>query len=445
MKTLLLIPLFVISIGAFSQDTLDDVRINPSWVNPEKKLDVLKKDTVLESNIITDMIDKIVPNWVKPEKIFEEPKEELTQEDVKLLEEDVKFMADLPPSYEELPKENLKTVLIQIDNKIAQLKQEIDKLIKERAKQELIKSKQGTLTVLEKEKSIINLTLTEGELKDENGNLVGQNDELKVEQNKLKRYLYIAFGIITALGLVTAVVLQRKKIQVQDVEIEEQIRDINKKNTYLDHAARLIRHDMHSGINTYMPRGITSLERRVDEEKMKELKIDGAIKMIKEGLAHTQKVYKNVYEFTNLVKENVVLEKKEVNLKDELLKYFSNTSYGSQVTVEDLGTENVNPILFCSGIDNLVRNGLKYNDSAEKAVKIYRTDNIICVEDNGRGLSPKEFQKVLEHKIDTQNAVDGGEGLGLNITNAIFVEHGYRLDCEKLPKGTKMKISIQND
>ena len=52
---------------------------------------------------------------------------------------------------------------------------------------------------------------------------------------------------------------------------------------------------MHSGINTYIPRGITSLERRLSEDDIKRLNIEAPLKMIKEGLKHTQKVYKGVY------------------------------------------------------------------------------------------------------------------------------------------------------
>ncbi len=79
--------------------------------------------------------------------------------------------------------------------------------------------------------------------------------------------------------------LYGKRIHVQDVEIEQQINDIAKKNSYLEHAARIIRHDMHSGINTYMPRGITSLEKRLTTEDIQRLKIEGALKMVKEGLS----------------------------------------------------------------------------------------------------------------------------------------------------------------
>ena len=444
MKKLLILPVFLISNIMFSQDTLDDIRINPSWVNPDKKLDIVKKDSlVLESNIITDVIDKIIPNWAPPEKIFDKPKEELSLDDVKKLEEDVKFMTDLPQNYESVPKEDLKNVLVQIDNKITQLRKEIDALIKARANQEVIKTKQGTLTVLEKEKNIIGLTLTGGELRDANGNLIWQNDELKIQQDKLKKYLYIALSGVALLGLVVAVVLQRKRIQVQDVEIEEQINDIAKKNSYLEHAARIIRHDMHSGINTYMPRGISSLEKRLTTEDIQRLKIEGALKMVKEGLSHTQRVYKSVYEFTNLVKQNVVLNKTLSDVKDLVWKYISPNSYSSQVEISDLGQLEVNETLFCNAIENLIKNGLSYNDSEVKKIKIYNEEEYLIVEDNGRGFSQKDFDKHLKKYSKKADVTGDEKGLGLNICVAILEEHGFKLTCEKIDTGTKMKIKIK--
>jgi PAS domain S-box-containing protein len=110
--------------------------------------------------------------------------------------------------------------------------------------------------------------------------------------------------------------------------------EIEKKNTYLEHAAKILRHDMHSGINTYIPRGVSSLERRLTIEQIEELKITAPFKMIKDGLSHAQKVYKGVYEFTNLVKKDVVLNKTECNLKSILESYLTTTSYKSQVHIE---------------------------------------------------------------------------------------------------------------
>ena len=223
-----------------------------------------------------------------------------------------------------------------------------------------------------------------------------------------------------------------------------QQKEIEKKNTYLEHAAKILRHDMHSGINTYMPRGLSSFDRRMTEEQAKELKIDAPLRMIREGLKHTQKVYKGVYEFTNLVKKDVILDRSEHNLSSILIDYLSSTAYRPQVIIEDLGEFSVNEALFCTALDNLIRNGLKYNDSNSKFVKIYRIDDNIYLEDNGRGLSSEEFKYLSQPYVRKEGQQESGSGLGLNICIAILEEHGFSVDCCKLDTvGTQMKIKLK--
>lgn len=234
------------------------------------------------------------------------------------------------------------------------------------------------------------------------------------------------------------------KIATNVTNSHEQKKEIEKKNTYLEHAAKILRHDMHSGINTYIPRGISSLERRLTPEAIENLKIEAPLKMIKEGLKHTQKVYKGVYEFTNLVKKDSVMEKTKCDLKEILENYLSSTAYKSQVLIEELSELEVNESLFCTAVDNLIRNGLKYNDSDSKWVKIRREKNIIIIQDNGRGMTQKEFEKLSEPYTRKEDQKESGSGLGLNICIAILTEHGFTVSCEKNKIGTKMKIKLTN-
>ena len=220
--------------------------------------------------------------------------------------------------------------------------------------------------------------------------------------------------------------------------------EIAKKNTYLEHAAKILRHDMHSGINTYIPRGLSSLKRRMTDEQIKELKIDAPLRMIEEGLIHTQKVYKGVKEFTNLVKKDAQLDKQVYDLKEILNSYFSSTSYVKQIIIKDLISFEVNEALFCTAIDNLVRNGLKYNDNPTKIVTIFmQDDSTLCIQDNGRGMSQEEFIELSKPYIRKENQKENGSGLGLNICIAIMEEHKFKVTVEKLEEGTKLKIKIK--
>jgi len=218
--------------------------------------------------------------------------------------------------------------------------------------------------------------------------------------------------------------------------------EIAKKNSYLEHAAKILRHDMHSGINTYIPRGLSSLKRRLTDAQVKELRIEGPLKLIEEGLTHTQKVYKGVKEFTNLVKKDAQLEKTECNLKDILQSYLSSTSYEKQVVIDEMPIKLVNESLFCTAVDNLIRNGLKYNDSSTKIVRIFVDNDYFVIQDNGRGMSQQDFALWSQPYTRKEGQEEAGSGLGLNICTAIMEEHGFKIEVEKLEIGTKIKLKI---
>ena len=223
------------------------------------------------------------------------------------------------------------------------------------------------------------------------------------------------------------------------------LEEVMEKNTYLEHAAKILRHDMHSGINTYMPRGLKSLERRLDKSLIKEKKLESPLKLLREGLAHSQQVYRGVYEFTNLVRKDATLQIIPVNIKEALESYLKRTSYKDQVLIESLPEVCINESLFCTAIDNLIRNGLKYNDSDTKWVKIKMLDkDTMAIIDNGRGMSQKDFDKLMLPYSRKKNQKEEGTGLGLNICVAILNEHGFSISCEKLEQGTMIRINFND-
>jgi len=240
-------------------------------------------------------------------------------------------------------------------------------------------------------------------------------------------------------------VYQVIKVAMDITEEKELAHDLLRKNKYLEHAAKILRHDMHSGINTYLPRGIRALKRKLGDDLIKERKLESPIKLIQEGLEHTQRVYRGVYEFTNLVRDNTEIEKESHNLSEILKKYLSQTAYADQVAVDTLPNIEVNAPLFCTAIDNLIRNGLKYNDSDFKMVAITMVDDEhLAVIDNGRGLTQEDFIKLSQPYQRKANQKEAGSGLGLNICVAILNEHGFSVSVgEQQEQGTMIKIKIR--
>jgi len=239
-------------------------------------------------------------------------------------------------------------------------------------------------------------------------------------------------------------VISIMKIAVDVTQRIEQAVEIDRKNSYLEHAARILRHDMHSGINVYMPRGIASLTKRLTPEVISSCSLGPPLRLLSEGLAHTQKVYRGVYEFANLVKPGSRLSLAEHDLRNILVSFLATTAYKDQVDIGVLGNAMVSEQLFCTAIDNLIRNGLKYNDSPTKIVSISRVSgNMLMVEDNGRGMTQEEFEFFSRTGTRREGQKEAGSGLGLGICVAIIREHGFEITCEKRsPIGSSIKIKL---
>jgi hypothetical protein len=225
----------------------------------------------------------------------------------------------------------------------------------------------------------------------------------------------------------------------------EGIRDkeaLQQKKLFLEHTAKIIRHDMHSGINQYIPRGIKSLVKKLPPDLIQKYKLDLSIRMLNEGIDYTQKIYRGVYAFTNLMQDDAIIGKEEIQLNEALEKYLCHTAYKMKVQIDDLGTAEVQPTLFCVAIDNLIKGGLQFNNSDTKWIKIYRKKDILYVEDNGVGLSKEDFLRYCKPWSQLATANNNIQGLDLNIAVVILEDHGFRLEPYLTKEGTRIEIDL---
>lgn len=206
--------------------------------------------------------------------------------------------------------------------------------------------------------------------------------------------------------------------------------ELNQTKIFLEYSNKVIRHDMHSGLNTYIPRGLSILQQRLPKEAIKEYKLELGMTLIEKGLSHAQGVYEGVRSFTGMVREGHTLEMDFLDISKALREYIMMTAYHDKVEISDLPQMSVNKSLFCSALNVFIRNGITFNSSKKKFVKIYEDNGDICIEDNGDGLTQEQFDIIVYPKSETSR-VPGFDNMDMNIAMVILKEHKIKVIVEK--------------
>ena len=102
-------------------------------------------------------------------------------------------------------------------------------------------------------------------------------------------------------------------------------------------------------------------------------------------------------------------------------------------------------------INNIISNSIKYIDKEQGEIEIRILDEIdsirIEIEDNGKGIAPRDLPKIFErfYRTDTsRNSTKGGSGIGLSIVKKIVEDHGgYIWATSKEGEGTCMHIVLR--
>ena len=98
-----------------------------------------------------------------------------------------------------------------------------------------------------------------------------------------------------------------------------------------------------------------------------------------------------------------------------------------------------NPLRVGEILQNLIVNGAKYNDKAEKWVEVGCDENgdipVFYVRDNGIGIAPQHQENVFRifKRLHEQSRYGGGTGAGLTIVKKIIERHGGRIWLESAP------------
>ena len=101
-------------------------------------------------------------------------------------------------------------------------------------------------------------------------------------------------------------------------------------------------------------------------------------------------------------------------------------------------------------INNIVNNSFKYakDDNNKIELRLYMEDEDVAIsfKDNGRGISPKDAERIFERFFRTdesRGSATGGSGIGLSIVQKVVEAHGGAVSASgELGKGMEIKIIL---
>ncbi|MBO1307692.1 HAMP domain-containing histidine kinase [Enterococcus sp. 669A] len=175
--------------------------------------------------------------------------------------------------------------------------------------------------------------------------------------------------------------------------------------------------------------------------------------IILRNTAYTEKLVNDLKLTYQLKNKMLPLDKKSANLtqfvKELVIEVLNHHEYANREITFETDSEAIefsfDPTLLKRGINNLLYNALIHNPQ-ETAIQVslQMSDGIrIIIQDNGKGMTPEESDRLFERYYRGTNteANTGGTGLGMAIAKQIIEIHDGTLVVGSAPgKGTRIII-----
>ncbi|MFK7949765.1 MAG: ATP-binding protein [Saprospiraceae bacterium] len=195
--------------------------------------------------------------------------------------------------------------------------------------------------------------------------------------------------------------------------------ELAQKNQALEHFTMVASHDMKSPLRT-ISSFITLIERKLSKNQNEEL--NEYITFVKNGANHLYKLIVDTLEYAQVGSKAIDFEL--VNTQNLMtdIKHF----VGDKATVnfDNLPDVISNKNLMHKLFQNIVENGIKYNENELKTISIthkVEDENVIfAIQDNGIGIDEKYYKIIFEqHRRLHNNEKYKGTGLGLAICSRV--------------------------
>ncbi|MFK7947160.1 MAG: ATP-binding protein [Saprospiraceae bacterium] len=258
--------------------------------------------------------------------------------------------------------------------------------------------------------------------------------------------------LLTTIILIT--LIQRFVVEMANINVKNQVllkslesnnKELKNANEALERFAYVASHDLKTPLRTIL--GFTQLlERDYGSDKTKYFPL--YLSQIKQGAKQMNELIKNTLEYSRL--NHLEEEKKWIDLNEIIanihVAYITDESIeiNTSTLPKIFGEENQMLSLF----QNLIENGIKYNEKRIKKIDISAIDTPysvrIIVKDNGIGISEKFHEQIFTmfKRLHTKQQYEG-TGLGLAICEKIVEKMNGQISLDSIEcKGTTFYIDL---
>jgi PAS domain S-box-containing protein len=229
---------------------------------------------------------------------------------------------------------------------------------------------------------------------------------------------------------------------VAEKKLKSYMRDLERINAELDQFAYVVSHDLKAPL-----RAINNLSEWIEEDISHLLEGDtlDQFKLLRGRVHRMESLINGILSYSRAGRIKTVKERFTIkSLVDDLHETFSNKNSIRFVLEGDAELEiETEKITLTQILQNLISNGIKYNDKSEIEIKIGWKDcenkYEFYVADNGPGIAPEFHEKifVIFQTLQARDEVES-TGVGLAIVKKILDEKGALIRIEsKMKEGTK--------
>jgi signal transduction histidine kinase len=265
------------------------------------------------------------------------------------------------------------------------------------------------------------------------------------------KYVIFLSSVLSIVMIIEQYIYENDTIKAELQQSMEMVslrnEELNLANSELERFAYVASHDLKTPLRT-MVSYLDIIDKKIKKQDFNE--IDTYIAYVRNGGKQMNALINEILEYSKL-NINQTLETENVELNDVVKDNIQSLDNfikekNAVVVAEDLPAINSNKLLIRLLFQNLIENGIKYNQSNPPIIRIYYQKNkdgiIITFEDNGIGIE-KDFTEKIFDMFTKLHAHSDGSGMGLAICKKILerINGKIWLDSE-IGRGSKFHIQL---